>query len=271
MNEDEILARQVLEGDSRAVGTNNKSGKNTGSGVAVRKSGKNTGEVYPSQTQMMHVPPQLPSNGQDAEIYSIVKGYSPDAVTEEKKTYYTPFPKVVFKVICIILIPVILIFAVAAYAKTRYFPTYGNFKIEVYNIDKPETKYYFRSRDTKRFPISATQTDIVTPSGVETTYWEGYYLNELKGATKFDDGFNYVIVVGEDESGNPRTVEYDHYTKLDWLMLVVFQISGEIRYNVYKGVLKTTKPANFIIMNPDDVDKTNWVYNAKEIRFANKS
>ncbi|MDR1940191.1 MAG: hypothetical protein LBQ40_05290 [Clostridiales bacterium] len=216
--------------------------------------------------QMMHIPPQLSDAGQDAEIYNMVKGASQPNIANDKKTYYTPFSRLLLKIVCLLLIPIVLIYAITAYADKKYYPTHGDFSISVYHLDKPDKIYYVKSRDTKRFQI-----EDITAKADENKSWRGYGLSELidPSTSKFGEGFDYFIVVGEDENGIAKEVEYD-YPRTEHIMVAVFRVGKNGKLNdVYGNVIpENALSKSFIIFDPDNTNTERWVYNVKEIRFG---
>ncbi|MDR2090380.1 MAG: hypothetical protein LBP62_01810 [Clostridiales bacterium] len=264
MNEDELLARQVLADDPKAGKkmkkiNGSKAGKRRKSGAAVRSYNKKRAraeQVRGAQPQMMHVPAQLPDGGQDADIYNMVKGGG--SGLSGKKTYYSPMSRVILKIICFILIPLIAVFAAAEFAKSGYYPTYGDFKIEMYHADSQTERgtYYIKSKDTKRFPIrrAAVKTkDKNTGKEIEEIY-EGYLLSDLVSVSGFEgkEGhFDYFRLVKADGSayGENETAHLDNY------MVFVFKIvtvkGKETRADVNGVSIQTNRqPSAYMLTDP---------------------
>jgi hypothetical protein len=264
MNEDELLARQVLEDDPKAAKKAAKSMKKIkrakagGSGasgtVDVRSpgGGRRAARMRGAQPQMMHIPAQIPDGGQDADIYNAVKGDG--SGFSGKKTYYSPMSRVVLKIVCFILIPSIAVFAAAEFAKSGYYPTQGSFAIEIYNArsDTPRGVYYIKSSDTKRFPIQSVEiTTMDERSGKETTEtYEGYYLSDLVGVSGFlekEGSFDYFRLV--DGEGNI----YDEYETphLDNYMIFVFKIVKGKRVDVHGAAIRENyRPTAYMLADP---------------------
>ena len=231
----------------------------------------------PAGAPMMHVPPQAPSAGQDAEIYSMVRGGAPGASFDGKRTYYAPWPKILFRIVCLILIPAILIGVAATFIKNRYFATHGNFEITAYNIDNASSKYSLRSRDTKRFAITRVETTTLVNGKEVKAVWEGYYLEQLLSVTKFGkdskNKYDYFMFVGEDKDGNALPVAGQSYgPRLEHYMVLVFKIEGGQRKDIYGNTIpNNTQPAGFLIMEPESHDVKDMYYNVTEIRLGLKA
>jgi hypothetical protein len=266
MNEDELLAQQVLADDPKAARKAAKSmkkinrsraGRGGDSGSAAVRSRnrklERAAQVQGAQPQMMHVPAQLPDGGQDSDIYNMVKGDG------GKKTYYSPISRVILKIVCFVLIPLIAIFAATELAKNRYYPTYGNFNIEIYHAqsDTDRGAYYIRSRDTKRFKLSTvkvTTKDEATGKETVETY-EGYYLSDLVSVSGFENKeghYDYFRLV--DADGNPRS---DYETPhLNNYMIFVFKIvkvkGADVRMDVNGRAVPTNyQPTAYMLTDPE--------------------
>jgi hypothetical protein len=279
MNEDELLARQVLADDPKAAKKAAKSmkkinrsragrGGDSGS-VAFRsynRKRERAAQIQGAQPQMMHVPPQLPDGGQDSDIYNMVKGDG------GKKTYYSPMSRVVLKIICFILIPLIAIFAATELAKSRYYPTYGNFNIEIYRAQSETERgtYYIRSRDTKRFPI--VRVDITTfnkATGKETVEtYEGYYLSDLMSLSGFEgkeESFDYFKIV--DADGKPH--EANETSHLDNYMVFVFKIVKDKRMDVNGAAIRANyQPTAYMLTDPQNRSPEKRYFGGKDSPFS---
>jgi hypothetical protein len=281
MNEDELLAQQILADDPKAAKRAAKSmkkinraragrGGDSGS-VAVRSYNRRrerAAQVQGAQPQMMHVPAQLPNGGQDSDIYNMVKNDG------GKKTYYSPISRVVLKIVCFILIPLVVIFAAAELAKGGYYPTYGNFNIEIYNSQSETGRgtYYIRSRDTKRFEIARVDIktiDKATQREIIETY-EGYYLSDLVGVLGFESKegrFDYFKVV--DAEGNPHE-EYET-SHLDNYMIFVFKIVKEKRMDVNGAAIELNyQPTAYMLTDPTNMSASKRYFGSKDSPFSIK-
>ncbi|MDR2047051.1 MAG: hypothetical protein LBP79_04005 [Clostridiales bacterium] len=264
MNEDEILARRVLDADPKAAKKAAKIIKKTGGARSARGNesadfGRSAGV---SQPQMMHVPPQPPSDGQDADIYNMVKG---ETGFGEKKTYYAPVSRVILKIVCIILVPLAAIYAFASFAGSNYHPTFGDFEIEIYRAGAKADaqKYILNSRDTKRLEIREVTIKTGGNDKITETKWQGYYLKDLMAVLNFEenegayDYFRFVAADGgELGAGGPS---------IDGYMVLVFKIEKNQRKDVYgKTVSKNVQPTVYMITNPKFMTDNEWYFGSKE-------
>jgi hypothetical protein len=197
-----------------------------------------------------------------------------------KKTYYSPISRVVLKIVCFILIPLIAVFAAAELAKSGYYPTYGNFDIEIYHTqsDTPRGTYYIKSRDTKRFSI--VRVDIKTlnkATGKETVEtYEGYYLSDLTGVLGFEakeGSFDYFKIV--DAQGNPHE-EYET-AHLDNYMIFVFKIVQEKKNGVVqekkvdvngKAIQANYQPTAYMLTDPKNMSESKRYFGGKDSPFS---
>ncbi|MDR3292643.1 MAG: hypothetical protein LBT20_00900 [Clostridiales bacterium] len=224
---------------------------------------------------MMHVPEQPETYGQDAEIYNMIKG---KRSIDGKRTYYTPFSKVLLKILCFILIPVIAIYAAVSFTKSRYFPTNGEFSITITTDTKSDGPYKITQRYTKRFEIEEVEFVAIDDKGnKQTTRWEGYKIQTLAKAAGFsDDPYNYfsflkadgtaVQVVEDTGITEELGPHFEHY------YIFIYKIVNGQRRDVYGNELSPKKqPTSYIITDPRYNADAFMFFDITEIHFGSKS
>ncbi|MDR1905910.1 MAG: hypothetical protein LBQ27_03205 [Clostridiales bacterium] len=293
MNEDEILAQQVLADDPKGAKkaaklSVKKTKKNKNSTAEYDSFSNPAAPVYNKKraradqaraTQMMHVPPQPAPMGQDDEVYNLVKGEG--GGFDGKKTYYEPFSRIMLKTVCIILIPLLLVLGIASYTKENYYPTCGSFNIEIYHANGTTDRgtYFISARDTKRFEIRRETIYTEDKNGnVTAETFEGYRLSDLISVSQFESKekkYDYFVFNGWyiDESGAHHEGDSTAYApRLDEYMIFVFKIDKGKKVEVDgKAIPEGKQPSSWMITEPKSMLRSDRIYGVQEIKFGVKA